>query len=411
LAAGTVQIATELETSLTDIALLSGYLLLAAGAAGPFISALARKYGKRPLYIFSSLMGLVGCIVGQCATSYTVLLAARIIQGFAQPAYESLIMASVGDMFFVHERGSRVAGVMFILTAINNGVSIIAGPITAHLGWHYNFHILLPFTAIQLILLVLFCPETTYQRDQIYNTDIVVMEQGLQKPADIEEKAHRQIEEQAKSSNGLTNLEQVQSSASRMRARKSFVKRLALYDGSFVKDSIFKMLLAGPTIFLNVGALYNILVSGLVITWAVATSIISALLWTVPPYSLTAAGVGYVSIGPLIGGSLGAVLYGAVSDPIMRYMTRKNKGTYEPEFRLVLMAIAGIPTVAGLIGFGYACQNTVSIYLVSFTWGVMMLGLFTVAAATGGYALDAFRAHSTEIFVMNMAFKNFFFYG
>ncbi len=48
-------------------------------------------------------MGLIGCIVGECAQNYNQLPAARIIQGFATAAYESLIMAAVGDLFFIHE--------------------------------------------------------------------------------------------------------------------------------------------------------------------------------------------------------------------------------------------------------------------------------------------------------------------
>jgi hypothetical protein len=65
LAPGTVQIATELRTTIPRIALLAGYYLLAVGATGypftsyvlsklsPFISAFATKYGNRPVFVFS----------------------------------------------------------------------------------------------------------------------------------------------------------------------------------------------------------------------------------------------------------------------------------------------------------------------------------------------------------------------
>src|ERR1700743_481117 len=97
-----------------------------------------------------------------------MLLAGRILQGIAVTAYESLAIASIGDLFFVHERGSHVAMMMFLLTSISNGVSIIAGAITANLGWTYNFHICLPFAAVQLVLIVFLCPETMYRRSAIY---------------------------------------------------------------------------------------------------------------------------------------------------------------------------------------------------------------------------------------------------
>jgi hypothetical protein len=48
LSAGTVVISVDLQTSIADVTILSGYQLLVAGAWGPFVSALSRKYGKRP---------------------------------------------------------------------------------------------------------------------------------------------------------------------------------------------------------------------------------------------------------------------------------------------------------------------------------------------------------------------------
>ncbi len=109
-------------------------MLLCTGACGPFVSALGRKYGKRPVYVASSIFGTVGIIISESASGYSTLLAGRILQGVGLAAYEALAIATIGDLFFVHERGPRVAVAMFLLAAISNGVSIIAGVITANLG-------------------------------------------------------------------------------------------------------------------------------------------------------------------------------------------------------------------------------------------------------------------------------------
>lgn len=119
----------------------------------------------------------------------------------------------------------------------------------------------------------------------------------------------------------------------------------------------------------------------------------------------------YVYTGPLVGGILGLIVYGVIADPLIKTMATRNKGVSEPEFRLPVLAVGLIPGVAGLVGFGYACQNGVSIYLISFVWGIMMFGLLVSASTIGAYALDAMRGHVAEIFVMNIVFKNFFFNG
>ena len=41
-------------------------------------------------------------------------------------------------------------------------------------------------------------------------------------------------------------------------------------------------------------------------------------------------------VSPFIGGVLGTAVAGKVSDVIVQYMSRRNGGVYEPEFRLVM---------------------------------------------------------------------------
>lgn len=56
LSAGTAVIAVDLDVSIAEVTILSGYQLLVAGAWGPFVSALSRKYGKRPQCVCSDTL-------------------------------------------------------------------------------------------------------------------------------------------------------------------------------------------------------------------------------------------------------------------------------------------------------------------------------------------------------------------
>lgn len=68
------------------------------------MSALAHKWGKRPQYVFASLMGLIGSIICVASgNSYATLLAGRLRQGFGTTAHESLSTATIGDLYlFLH---------------------------------------------------------------------------------------------------------------------------------------------------------------------------------------------------------------------------------------------------------------------------------------------------------------------
>ncbi|KXJ87813.1 major facilitator superfamily domain-containing protein [Microdochium bolleyi] len=400
--AAVLTMAIELERPITDITKRTGYFLLAGGAMGPLVSALARKYGKRPQFLFGSFLGVVSVIIGQTASqagsAYSTLVASRVIGGVAATAYESLALSLIGDLFFVHERGPRVGLLIFSLSAVSNGVSIIAGPIAANLGWIFNFHILLPFMVLQFLLTIFFVPETTYRRQTAIDTALITLAKSKEKAEHVENDAP--VIEPGQADRGGPAI-----------ARKSFVQRMSIFNGVFVEDSIIKMILGCIVSLSNLGVLYSIIGSGVIISWFVGVSLIASLLFASPAYGYTAAGVGYTSTGPLIGGTLGTLLVGAVSDPTIRWMARRNGGIYEPEFRLPITALGCVATVAGLVGVGNTIEEGQSIYLVCFLWGLMLFGMTIVASASTAYILDAFQDLSVEAFVMNMVFKNFFYYG
>src|ERR1700761_6066059 len=164
-------IAELIKTDLTTTVMVSGYNILAAGCAGPFVCAFSRRYGKRPVFLVSTLFCIVGTAIGEAKISYNYLLAARIVQGFSTSAFESLIVATVGDIYFVHQRGPRISFINFILNSASSLSSVICGQVFQNLGWLWLFHMFQIFLVLQFVLMFLFCPETTYIRDTRYDTD------------------------------------------------------------------------------------------------------------------------------------------------------------------------------------------------------------------------------------------------
>jgi len=74
------------------------------------------------------------------------------------------------------------------------------------------------------------------------------------------------------------------------------------------------------------------------------------------PYDMSSLSVGLLYIAPFIGGVLGSSIAGKCSDIVCRWMTRRNGGVFEPEFRLVMVALVALSTVLGLWGFGWSAQ-------------------------------------------------------
>ena len=103
LAANTVTLATYLECSFTQAALLTGYHLCGVGVAGLLFVPSARVWGKRHLYLLGTVLIIISSAWGGASgKNYKSILWARIIQGVGLAPFEALVNASVGDLYFVH---------------------------------------------------------------------------------------------------------------------------------------------------------------------------------------------------------------------------------------------------------------------------------------------------------------------
>lgn len=409
------EISQRINTSITTVVLASGYNLLAAGCIGPFVSGFGRKYGKRPVFLFSALICIVGTAVGEAKISYEYLLAARIIQGFSTSAFESLIISTVGDIYYVHQRGLRIAVINFILNSASSLSSIICGQVFQNLGWLWLFHLFQIFCVLQFVLMFLFCPETTYMRDARYETDLN-RDDNLEELAAVEKgfAAHDEHPvDGAAEERGPTAASKVTPPMHHQSPpqKKTFVQELAVYTGVYSPDPLWKFLFGPFITLLNPAACYAILGSGLLNSWYVGSAIILAGIFSGPPWTFDAAQIGYLGAGPFVGGAVGSLFCALAGDRVIKIMTRRNGGIYEPEFRLVFMLPAGIACGIGMFLFGYTLSIGAAAEVCAFLQGVMMVGVLIGIFSTLSYGLDSFRAQSNEIFVMNMLFKNFMFYG
>ena len=128
LGAAFVELAAEFNVPLaTFIQGVQGGLIVAIAFGSLICNSLAVKFGKRPIYLFTTLMLMVTCFWCAAAKSFVSLVAARVVQGFCMGPLEALIPASIADVCkllsacqsleepvlitlgFVHERGYRSA--------------------------------------------------------------------------------------------------------------------------------------------------------------------------------------------------------------------------------------------------------------------------------------------------------------
>jgi hypothetical protein len=97
-------------------------------------------------------------------------------------------------------------------------------------------------------------------------------------------------------------------------------------------------------------------------------------------------------LAPFIGGVLGSALSGKISDIVVRYMTRRNGGVFEPEFRLFMVFFVALSTVMGLWGFGWSAQVDDPWIAPTVFFGVIGFGCTLGSTVSISFVVDSYRA-------------------
>ncbi|HTK10029.1 MAG TPA: MDR family MFS transporter [Ktedonobacteraceae bacterium] len=129
--------------------------LLTSTVTIPIYGKLADIYGRKPLFLFGSLLFLLGSIACGAAQNMEQLILFRAIQGLGAGAVQPIVLTIIGDIFSLEER-SRVQGLFSAVWGLSSIIGpAIGGVIVDSLSWRWVFYINIPFGLISVILLTI----------------------------------------------------------------------------------------------------------------------------------------------------------------------------------------------------------------------------------------------------------------
>jgi len=153
------EIQHDLGASTTAAAwILTGYLL-SASVATPILGRFGDMFGKeRVLVLVLAGMG-VGTLVSALASSISVLIVGRVIQGFGGAIFP-LAFGIIRDEFPARKVPTGIALISAILGVGAGAGIVLAGPIVEHLSYHWLFWLPLIVIVGATIATHLFVPES-----------------------------------------------------------------------------------------------------------------------------------------------------------------------------------------------------------------------------------------------------------
>lgn len=130
--------------------------LITSTIATPLYGKLSDMYGRRPFFLFSISIFVVGSLLCSFANSMYVLAAFRAVQGIGAGGLMSLAMAIVGDIVAPRERAKyqgyflAVFGTSSVLGPLFGGLFADQSSILGVTGWRWVFLVNVPVGAVAL---------------------------------------------------------------------------------------------------------------------------------------------------------------------------------------------------------------------------------------------------------------------
>ena len=305
---------------------------------------------------------------------------------------------------------------------------VLVGKITQTIGWQWSFYLIAIFAGALLPLQFFFVPETAFTRPEhqtpqrlgedtlgFVNGQHEVHASGEDKdiqtpdqsgPASFEK--HDSHSQPRKASPPYARIPDVNT----IPPKATFIQSLRPFNGRKSDANFFKLLLRPFPLFFHPAVLWACLIQGTLIGWTVMIGVVLAAIFLGPPLWFNEVETGYMYTGPFVGAILGFIISGLLADWSTKLMIKRNKGVYEPEFRIVLVALQMVFGCVGLYGFGITAENVgrygwfLPDLFFAFEVGGMVLG----AVASALYIVDAHRS-SPVPFPLPSAHLHLFFYG
>ncbi|BFZ54196.1 hypothetical protein PYCC9005_001229 [Savitreella phatthalungensis] len=351
------QVSNELRASIdTTTLILAGVFAISVGITTFITTALALVYGKRPLYLWSTLTLIPLCLWTWRAKTLVEVTISRLLQGAACAPFETLVSASVVDLFPVHQRATYLS-IWGLASGISLAFSQVGGAIVVEkLGWRALFLIAGPTFAVVFICIYFLVPETAYVKPLISHP----LEQQI-----------------------------------RARVRRS---RWRHEEKRFTEVPLWRLTLNPLILFAYPAVLYGSIVNGLNMTWIIGFALSSVQIFAAPPYNLGPIGVGLTSLPAVVGFCVSQPVAGIATDWLLRKLAARNRGVMEPEFRLPGMLVATVLATIGFLGFGQVVIRG-QLALALFFFAVLAASLPWTNSVALTYVIDSHEQLANEAFV------------
>ncbi|KAL6859924.1 hypothetical protein ACO1O0_003948 [Amphichorda felina] len=371
----------------------TGVMFLFFGWACLIWQPIALTYGRRGVYLITMLLTVPMMAWTAYSSSPGEWFAHRVLIGIIVSPIESLCEVTVFDLFFAHNRGTYMGLYVFVLFGSNFLAPLVAGWFNDAYGWRWTMHLGAILCAVCFVVMFFFMEETIYFRDSSGDSsDNATQSQSSGAETD---KTSSDKEQEA-----ITPSVNINAGRRKYGLFKVLPGRPSNLDMLRMAYRPVVMIFRLPTVAWA-GFLYGINLAWYNVLNGTASPVLSG-----APYNWSAALVGCVYAGPILGAAAASLWSGNAADRVALALARRNGGIREPEHRLWVLAVSGVISSAGLVTWGVGAYHHVHWLGLVFGLGMLTFGCVTGGAVAVSYNVDCFKEIAGETTVSVMLIRN-----
>ncbi|KAI4745995.1 MFS general substrate transporter [Aureobasidium sp. EXF-12298] len=402
-----VDITADTGISTNNLVQGTGVMFLFFGWACLLWQPIALTYGRRGVYLITMFLTIPIMVWTAYSSTAGEWFAHRILIGIVVSPIESLCEVTVFDLFFAHNRGTFMGLYVLTLFGSNFLAPLVAGWFNDAYGWRWTMNLGTIICGVIFIVLFFFMEETIYFRDttlesisvERLNTNDCPTENGRSKQM-VSEKSTQAPPNIVQRSEASTTIQERTTRGNKYNLFRPLPGRPSnLYMLRMVYRPLI-MIFNFPTVAWT-GFLY-----GINLAWYNVLNGTASPVLTSEPYRWSAAQVGCVYAGPIIGAAFACLWSGKIADSITLALARRNNGIREPEHRLWVLAVSGVVSAAGLVTWGVGAYHEVHWIGLVFGLGMLTFGCVTGGSIAVSYNVDCFKEIAGETMVSIMIIRN-----
>jgi EmrB/QacA subfamily drug resistance transporter len=141
----------------------SAYLLTSTVTV-PIYGKLADLFGRKPVFLFSIALFMVGSMLCGQAQTMEELIGFRLLQGIGAGGVLPINQTILGDVYPLEER-ARITGLFSTIWGVSGLLGpAIGGFLTEHVSWRWVFYVNFPLCVLTLVLISKFLHERVQRR-------------------------------------------------------------------------------------------------------------------------------------------------------------------------------------------------------------------------------------------------------